>query len=140
MTGAAARKAIVLVLLLPWLAALALPVAINRQGVFTGATILLLGLMGPLIGQFGWLGNPLLLVGLRRIWPTGKPRDLTADRVIGGLLALLFVNSLFWTDIPTDAGSDPIMRAIGYHLWMTSVAAGAMTLLLSRAWREKVRP
>ncbi len=132
-----ARKVAALVLLALWLAALVLPVATNRQGSFEGYVILILALFGPLIGQLAWIGNPLLLIVLRRVWPSGRLRGIRADIVFGVLLALCFVNALFWTDIPTDAGSDPIVRGIGYYLWMASVAGAAVLMLTSRAWRER---
>jgi hypothetical protein len=121
-----------------WILSLLLPVA-GKVGATEAVTdwlygldILLTGIFAYSAGQFGWWANFLIwfaIVGLLRAAPPALPRA----RVIGGLLLLLFVNSLFWTVMPEWNSADgwqPIgVFGEGYYLWMAAVFLAAAGVL-----------
>jgi hypothetical protein len=132
---APALKLAILALSAAWLASLVQPVAATgRQGTFDGFAVGAIGPMGMAIGQFGWFANLLLPIQWRRSWPLPYTRSARIDLVLGGILMLLAIDTCFWNDIPTDAGSDPIIQfGSGYFLWMASLIGTAiLAVSLSR--------
>jgi hypothetical protein len=88
-----------------------------REQVF-GYDLLILGLFGPFVGQFGWLGNVAVPCTLfsRSKWP----------RIVA---TGAFVNSLFWDYIALDTGTIPIAFSFGYYVWMLSMFLAAISKL-----------
>lgn len=107
-------------LLAGWVASLALPVASagDRFGLrhLDGTDLLAEGWLGPLMLQFGWFANPLLLLLLG----IGLSTRLTASWMLQGssiLMGLLVLNTTFWSAVPDDAGNHRITaRHAGYFL------------------------
>lgn len=134
------RRIIFAIILIVWLVSLAQPVAVTQRGTpYDGFAIGFIGPLGMLIGHFGWWANLWLPVAVIRGWRGSAQRTKrpAIDLTIGIILLLLTVNSLFWNDIPTDAGSDPIVRyGIGYHLWLAAVAGAGIATLYERIRRK----
>jgi hypothetical protein len=120
--------------MLLWGVATALPVAtikscdsIVRN---SGIDVLAGGWLGPLIGQFAWFANPLLLlVGTFAV--LGKLDGSGRGRIFGAVLCLLVVNALFWSRWSVE-GCDQIWITayhMGYWLWIATVAtAGGLAI------------
>ena len=134
------RRFVFAAILAVWLASLAQPVAITQRGTpYDGFAIGFIGPLGMLIGHFGWWANLWLPVAVIRGWRGSAQRTQhpSIDHVIGIVLTLLTINSLFWNDIPTDAGSDRIVRyGLGYHLWLAAVAGAGIATLYERIRRK----
>lgn len=89
---------------------------------FYGYHVLMLGILGPIILQFGWIGNialPLLLSG-RFKW-------------LRYLTGVAFVNSIFWTFIVDDTGEKAVTHLAGYYVWMAAMFLGTLPL----AWLNR---
>lgn len=89
-----------------------------------GFHILLLGFLGPLIWQFGWLGN--FALPLAALWQSKWPRLVCA---------VAFINSIFWRYVADDVGEREIVHLIGYYVWMVAMFVGALSLF----WLKKER-
>jgi hypothetical protein len=114
-------------LLILWAVTIALPVATIRScdSVVrnTGVDILAAGWLGPLIGQFAWLANPLLLL-LGAFAFSGKLDGSGRGKIFGAVLCLLVVNALFWSRWSVE-GCDHVQITdyhMGYWLWIATVA------------------
>ncbi len=100
--------------------------------------VLFLGWMGPLVGQFAWYANPLLLLGMI----TFMFRKWIATLVFIVLTLLMAANTflLFFQEVPADeAGVNMLMLQnlhIGFYLWIAStltIGIGAVILLRAEA-------
>jgi hypothetical protein len=85
-----------------------------------GYALFLIGPLGLLIGQVGWLANPLMLAAalLRR-------RKATAIMLVLLAILLIVITSASFTTMPNDVAGNPICRlGIGYYLWwlLSSIA------------------
>jgi hypothetical protein len=118
-----------------WLLSMVLPVVtLNNGGVPTmldGVHILQNGWAGPIMLQFGWYANLLMLpaadVASRN---AVKPKRL--HFIVATALIALWGNTIFFSSIPGFTGEAAIVRwHAGYFLWMA--ATGTMGALLM--WR-----
>ena len=118
------RRVAGVVALVLWISSLILPAVTEcSDGRFwpePGWSILLLGWLGPLIGQFGWFANlTMLWVTFRLIfqYPAGF-----LPGVLGFALAL---TSFFWTGTP-GTGDGPTgticQHNSGFYVWMACAA------------------
>ncbi|WP_394648873.1 hypothetical protein [uncultured Sphingomonas sp.] len=89
-----------------------------------GFHILQIGFLGPLICQYGWIGN--LVLPIAALWRSRWPRLICA---------VAFINSLFWWYVADDGGEREIVHLIGYYVWMTAMFIGALSLF----WLKKER-
>jgi hypothetical protein len=119
---------------------LALPVgdsAFTNEPAYTvpGALILLMGMAGIIVLQFGWFANALALAVWFFLMRRDTPMPLQS-LALAGLMAVLLVNATFWDrQIPDDAGSGLHITqfGFGYYLWFTVMIGSAVALLI-RAW------
>ena len=128
-----------------WIVSIGQPVAVtvaqNGEQTWSGDAILLMGWLGPLMLQFAWLANlllPCVLVLAAMGVRSGLVQKLSI--VCALMLAVLALNALFWSQIPMDNGSNPIVRfQIGYTLWLAAMFGGAAWGLVSTmlAMREQ---
>lgn len=105
-----------------WMISLFLPVYIETKrpdDVAYGSFMLVGGTFGPLIFQFGWIGNIALPMAA---W-------LPYSRWPRYVCAFAFANSLFWTHVVDDLAKREITHLIGYYVWMAAMAIGALSLL-----------
>ena len=106
-----------------------------------GGDMLAYGWLGPFALQFGWFANLALWPALFAIASySGRARRWRPW--LGGLLLLLFVNSLFFRAVASDAGWHPVVAyGAGYFAWMAAVAGSGTALILkSRAVRQAQEP
>ena len=88
----------------------------------------MIGWLGLFMFQFGWLAN-LLIIPAIVLLLLRKPGRLL-PRLIGGGLALLLLNALFWREMHYDNGSRPIETYhLGYYLWFLANGVAAFALL-----------
>lgn len=134
-------RAVTLFALFLWALSMFLPVITFDNGgvatVLDGAHFLKHGWAGPIMLQFGWYANLLMLpaayVASRN---TIKPRRL--NFILAAALITLWGNTIFLSSIAGFTGTAPIIRwHTGYYLWMS--ATGVMGgLLMWRARRARV--
>ena len=133
-------RAITLVALSLWVLSMFLPViTFDNGGIDTmldGAHFLENGWAGPIMLQFGWYANLLMLpAAYAASRNTIKPR--TRHFILAAALIALWGNTLFLSSIAGYTGDAPIVRwHAGYFSWM--VATGTMGgLLMWRAIRAR---
>lgn len=108
-----------------WAASLYLPTvetvrlgAIAETEVYRGWDIVLVGIWGSLMAQFGWFANLLFIPGLVLAAGSNGKAPLV-KLIIGVLLLALVVNSAFWSSIPNYGDPEKIIGyREGYWLWM----------------------
>lgn len=134
------QRLVAVALMLLWLLSLMLPVAFmpdyrGDDAIIHGSQMLALAPFGFMMFQFGWFANmtiPLIAVTFFK-WHRPRPRWMT---MLGAITLLLFVNSLFWRQVPTDAHSGDIARYLpGYYVWMAAALwAGGWAFACGRGW------
>lgn len=105
-----------------WALSLFMPVYVETKrpdSVAYGLSMLVGGAFGPLIFQFGWIGNIALPMAA----------GLPYSRWPRYACALAFANSLFWTHVVDDVGHHQITHLIGYYIWMAAMFICALSLL-----------
>lgn len=70
-----------------------------------GLAMLIAGAFGPLIFQFGWIGNIALPMAA----------GLPCSRWPRYVCAFAFINSLFWTKVVDDVAERQITHLVGYY-------------------------
>jgi hypothetical protein len=113
-----------------WAISLCLPVWRTDRGTTNGRDVLFMGCFGLLVGQFQWLGNPLMAA----VWLLallGKFDVLLMVPLALGLVAV-FAAAALKRSVMTDEGGH--MSAIehrygGYYLWMAAVLISAALAL-----------
>ncbi|RDV02546.1 hypothetical protein DXH95_11300 [Sphingorhabdus pulchriflava] len=136
-------RTISLLALFLWSLSMFLPVVtFDNRGIPTmldGAHFLQNGWAGPIMLQFGWYAN-LLMIPAAYVSSRNsiKPRRLYF--ILAASLITLWGNTLFLSSIAGYTGTAPIVRwHAGYFLWMA--ATGSMgALLMWRAVRARVPP
>ncbi len=129
------------ILLIAWCSALFLPVAttdhLNEDQTFLGWQVMLLGILGPLIGQLSAYANPLFLGVLTYVSIKRERASPTVLKVGAVVFALAVINALFWGSVPDDSGDNPIRQYYaGYFVWLAVMGATAVwCALLSRSGR-----
>jgi hypothetical protein len=104
-----------------WLASFFLPAVRLGEDWELGWRVAEMGWAGPLVMQFGWYANLIMLPALGRL-AFGKPGGDSDAWKLGLILFLLWFNTLFWTEIPFDPGPLTIAaRGAGYYAWMASL-------------------
>jgi hypothetical protein len=103
---------------------------------WAGYMVLLLGWLGPFIGQFAWYANPVLFVGMI----TFLVRQWVATIVLIALSLLMAANTflLFFQGVPADEAGVNMLTLqnlhIGFYLWIASILTiGIGAILLWRA-------
>lgn len=134
-----------LALVIAWAASIMLPVATfgpEEDATWQGWAMLMLGWIGLLIGQPGWLANvgfALCLVFMLRQRPPGR-----WGMAVGLVTAGLALHSLTWTWVFANEGPKAVPSPItayhvGYWLWIaTTTAAGALLFASALAVRPRV--
>lgn len=129
------RRLLALVILLPWLASLFLPVfQIGSEGGDSGYGYLLFGWMGLLIGEWGWIGNPFLLLV---VWALTRRRDHPKTLLVCAIvLGIVVLSELMRSTIVDNEGG--VERTItaklsGFYCWVAALAAAAVTALFQWA-------
>lgn len=122
-------------LLAAWAASLPLLVAVvdhrDRIDEYHGWAILLLGILGTLIAQVGWWGNPILLGACTFLMFSRRTPRKGTLLVLAVVLLVCLVSSLLWRSVMDDSGIYPIIRyGPGYVLWLATVAICAAWLAL----------
>ena len=90
---------------------------------WAGYIVLLLGWLGPFLGQFAWYANPLLFVGMI----TFLVRQWVATIVLIALALLMAANTclLFFQEVPADEAGVNMLTLqnlhIGFYLWIASI-------------------
>lgn len=128
-------RAIALLALLLWLLSMFLPVVtLNNGGVPTmldGVHFLQNGWAGPVMLQFGWYAN-LLMLPAAYVSSRNAVKPERLHFIVAAALIAFWGNTIFLSSIPGFTGTAPIVRwHAGYFLWMA--ATGAMGALLM--WR-----
>lgn len=121
-----------------WIASFLLPVVRTRQEWLMGYHIAAFGWAGPLIGQFGWYANFVMIPAIGEL-ALGGPRDDTGKISGMGLVLFLFwVNTLFWSELEFDSGRQEILaRGSGYYSWMAALLVTWLGLfILGRYGRQ----
>ena len=125
--GRPCRAAVAAALLAGWAASLPLLVAVvqhrERLDEYPGWAVLLLGILGTLIAQVGWWGNPVLLGACAMLaFSRETPRPGTL-LILAALLAVCLVSAYLWRSVMDDSGIYPIIAyGPGYYVWMAVVA------------------
>jgi H+/Cl- antiporter ClcA len=122
-------------LLAGWVASLPLLVAVvdhrDRIDEYQGWMILLLGILGTLIAQMGWWGNPILLGACIYLVFSRVPPRKGILLALAVMLLVCLVSSLFWRSVMDDSGIYPIIRyGPGYFLWLATITLCAAWLTL----------
>jgi len=106
---------------------------------WVGYMVLLLGWLGPFIGQFAWYANPLLFVSMI----TFVVRQWVATIVLIALTLLMAANTflLFFQEVPADEAGVNMLTLqnlhIGFYLWIASILTiGIGAIIL---WRLEAR-
>ena len=98
------RYSITLVAAALWIASFFLPAVRTRQEWLMGYHIAAFGWLGPLIGQFGWYANFVMMPALAVLALGDRRNDSRAFSWLGLVLFLMWVNTLFWTELEFDSG------------------------------------
>jgi hypothetical protein len=126
-----ASNVLLVVALLTYLAALALPA--YRTGyeevrqVHYGLEALILGPIGLLYGQVSWFANPFLLAAL-----SARMRSTRRSAVALALIALATGSSFLLgkTVALGSAGETPYQVALGFYVWLVSIGLTCLSALL----------
>src|SRR4030095_2254989 len=127
--------------LLLWTSSLLLPAAASladpNQPIY-GFDALVVGPMGILVGEPGWLANPLLWIGamllFRRIAPS-RAILLT----IAVILVALMASTAAWAGglgLETIEALANRTFGLGYYLWAASIASMSITLVLRAVFKD----
>ena len=110
-----------------WLLSLFLP-ALGNEGEksVTGINILIIGWLGISAGQFAWLGNLFLLVGVCLLTHS-RPAVTWMNFVMAGLV-LSVISAAFFTQMP-GTNHAVVTRGPGYYIWSASLLILAISLL-----------
>jgi hypothetical protein len=113
-----------------WFASFFLPAVRINQGWQMGWEIAAAGWAGPVVGQFGWYANVIMIPSLGMLALGESPSDLDKISKLGAVLFLLWLNTLFWTDM-SEVGGRILARGVGYYAWMASllIVWGGMFIL-----------
>ena len=116
------RQGLAVIATLLWMNSFFLPaVGFGQDDWELGWGVAVMGWAGPLQLQFGWYGNLVMIPALGRL-AFGEPRLDAHAWKLGLGLSLLWVNALFWTQVPSDPGPAIIaVRGSGYYAWMASL-------------------
>lgn len=136
-------RAVAVLLGLGWAATMVLPVAVfgPAEGeTWSGWTVLLLGWIGLLVGQFAWLANFLFAAALILLFRSRPP--LVWGLMIGLLTSLLAVQALTWTQIIETRGSmvEVMGYGPGYYLWIAVTFLGGAALCLASLAEARPAP
>jgi hypothetical protein len=108
----------------------------TTEETWAGYMVLFLGWMGPLVGQFAWYANPLLLLGMI----TFVFRKWIATLVFIVLTLLMAANTflLFFQEVPADEAGVNMLTLqnlhLGFYLWIASILTiGIGAVILWRA-------
>ena len=126
-----ARYALACAAAILWIASFFLPAVKTGHGWEMGYAVAAMGWAGPLIGQFGWYANLIMIPGLG-VLALGNPASSFDEMSkLGVALFLFWVNTLFWTDLQFDSGRRPILAyGSGYYAWMAAVLIGWLGLYI----------
>lgn len=131
----ASRRGTVILLLIGWLIALALPVGDHvgtSAGTVYGFTVLLLGWMATLALLPAWFANPLFLWICWLLWSDRPPTRRWA-LVRGSALVLLGLSALLWKSASYVMPDQVTQYRIGFWVWMAvMLAAGAAAIADAR--------
>jgi len=104
-----------------WLISLVLPAAGWGKGEMgPGWQILLLGWMGLLNAQFGWVANIAFACSIPPIMSDRQPSS-TGQFVLSLGLALPTLQALFWSKVHTDQGDYAVEVGVGYYVWLLAM-------------------
>ena len=96
----------------------------------------MMGWLGVFVFQFGWFANVLIIPAIVLLL-LRRPGGLLS-RLIGGGIALLLLNALFWREMHYDNGTRPIENYhIGYYLWFLASGLAAFALLARARLHEE---
>jgi hypothetical protein len=114
-----------------WFASLFLPVfGMGSASTSDGVTLMLLGWMGPAVGDWSWFANPALLA----VWILlFRDKARLSLLPFAAVLTLIFVAELFRRTITHNEGgleNEITSRRAGFYLWMASVGTAALAALL----------
>lgn len=132
------RRSLAWLWLALWGASLALPVADFARGYdgMRGWMVLVIGPLGVLAGQFGWLGNAALLA-----LTVGALRQTNRPRLELGLAALALacsIDALLWRAMYDDAGEARILAfSAGFYTWQAAVLGAALMTIWH--WAPRTR-
>jgi hypothetical protein len=114
-----------------WIASFFLPAVRTGQGWQMGYQIAAIGWAGPLAGQFGSYAN-LVVIPALGVLALGDPReDFGEISKLGLVLFLLWVNTLFWSELRYDARHWEILaRGPGFYSWMVALLAAWLGLFI----------
>jgi hypothetical protein len=121
-----------------WVVSFFLPTVRIYQGWQMGWEIAAAGWAGPVVGQFGWYANAIMIPALGMLALGESPSDLDKMSKLGTVLFLLWLNTLFWTDM-SEAGGRILARGIGYYAWMGSLLITWVGLLIVSRRRLRER-
>jgi hypothetical protein len=116
------RQGLAFIATLLWMSSFFLPaVRFSLDDWELGSAVAVMGWAGPFQLQFGWYGNLVMIPALGRL-AFGELRLDSDAWKLGLVLFLLWVNALFWTQVPSDPGPAIIAaRGSGYYAWMASL-------------------
>jgi hypothetical protein len=137
-SGVFIRYGLALIFATLWAASFILPAVKTSKGWYWGWEIALIGWLGPIIVQFGWYANIIMIPSLGYL-ALSEHKDLKKAARRGTFLVAFGLNSLFWSAFYWDSGSEPIhARSYGYYLWIIAVlGTGTGLLLITLNWRRE---
>ena len=115
-----------------WLISLVVPAAGWGKGeIGIGWQILLLGWVGFLNAQFGWLANIAFVCSIPLNMRDRQPSSASQVLLSVGLV-FPALQALFWSKVHTDTGEFPVVVGIGYYLWLGAMFCQALLLNAAR--------
>ena len=105
--------------------------------VWRGVHLLVLGVMGLKMGQYGWLANPLVLValiGVMKGW-----RRVVPVLSVGAMLTGLHTLTVFGRDLQVGAHTYNVLHVIalgpGFYVWLAALLHPFVVFMLLRRKR-----
>jgi hypothetical protein len=116
-----ARRYVGLIVVVLWVASLALPVATFVNGAYGYCPGFLVAGVGLIFGwaalQFGAFANLILLVLCGLLFFKRR-----ASMIAACIMEILALTSFTWNDFPSDAGSNPIAHFdSGFYVWQVAI-------------------
>lgn len=113
-------KRVALIPIALWLTSLVVPAAGWGKDVGMGWQILVVGWLGLLNAQFGWLANIAFIFSIPIIMSDREPSS-KAQVLLSLGLVIPALQALLWTKVHTHQGDYPVIVNIGYYFWLAAI-------------------
>ena len=129
------QKFLMASMLIVWVVSLFLPVVtvaiVGGPQLYDGLWVLTSGFLGPMILQFGWFANLLIIPAAIVVW-RGRAADRKSRLWLGLAFLCLAFNTMFWGSIADAVRDYPIIAwHVGYFAWMAAIVGMGVLLISS---------